>query len=147
MQEHWTCLSLLLSPNSHQSNPTQKKRDLLDHPQQSPHLLFINNECAIGLVTSSVRPKKSKSSDRQPCVSTGLKTGWGWAKAWLFRLVFIPCLLLASSTPPISSPKSKIVPVYRHLAALPFLFPSRHPPSTLKSHTLFQDALQWSQTV
>jgi hypothetical protein len=35
----------------------------LGHPQQSPPLLFIDNECAIGLATSSVRPKKSKSID------------------------------------------------------------------------------------
>ncbi len=35
----------------------------LGHPQQSPPLLFVNNECAIGLATSSVRPKKSKSID------------------------------------------------------------------------------------
>ena len=32
----------------------------LGHPQQSPPLLFVDNECAIGLATSSVRPKKSK---------------------------------------------------------------------------------------
>jgi hypothetical protein len=35
----------------------------LGHPQQSPPLLFVDNECAIGLATSSVRPKKSKSID------------------------------------------------------------------------------------
>ncbi len=35
----------------------------LGHPQQSPPLLFIDNECAVGLATSSVRPKKSKSID------------------------------------------------------------------------------------
>jgi hypothetical protein len=35
----------------------------LGHPQQSHPLLFIDNECAIGLATSSVRPKKSKSID------------------------------------------------------------------------------------
>jgi hypothetical protein len=28
----------------------------LGEPQQSPPLLFVNNECAIGLATSSVRP-------------------------------------------------------------------------------------------
>ncbi len=35
----------------------------LGHPQQSPPLLFVDNECAIGLATSSFRPKKSKSID------------------------------------------------------------------------------------
>jgi hypothetical protein len=35
----------------------------LGHPQQSPPLLFVDNECAIGLATSSVRPKKSKLID------------------------------------------------------------------------------------
>ncbi len=35
----------------------------LGHPQQSPPLLFVDNECAIGLATSSIRPKKSKSID------------------------------------------------------------------------------------
>jgi hypothetical protein len=35
----------------------------LGHPQQPPPLLFVDNECAIGLATSSVRPKKSKSID------------------------------------------------------------------------------------
>jgi hypothetical protein len=35
----------------------------LGHPQQSPPLLFVDNGCAIGLETSSVRPKKSKSID------------------------------------------------------------------------------------
>jgi hypothetical protein len=34
----------------------------LGHPQQSPPLLFVDNECAIGLATSSVRPKKSSRS-------------------------------------------------------------------------------------
>ncbi len=35
----------------------------LGHPQQSLPLLFVDNECVIGLATSSVRPKKSKSID------------------------------------------------------------------------------------
>jgi hypothetical protein len=35
----------------------------LGHPQQSHPLLFVDNECAIGLATSSVRPKKFKSID------------------------------------------------------------------------------------
>jgi hypothetical protein len=35
-------------------------------PQQLPTLLFVDNECAIGLATSSVRPKKSKSIDILP---------------------------------------------------------------------------------
>ncbi len=35
----------------------------LGHPQQSPPFLFVDNESAIGLSTSSVRPKKSKSID------------------------------------------------------------------------------------
>ncbi len=34
----------------------------LGHPQQSPPRLFVDNECAIGLATSSVR-LKSKSID------------------------------------------------------------------------------------
>ena len=37
----------------------------LGHPQQSPPLLFVDNECAIGLATSSVRVRQST------CVSIG----------------------------------------------------------------------------
>ncbi len=43
----------------------------LGHPQQSPPLLFIDNECAIGLATSSVRAKKSKSIDMRLEVQDG----------------------------------------------------------------------------
>ncbi len=49
----------------------------LGHPQQSP-LLFVDNECAIGLATSLVRPNYS----------------------------FVLCSSLASLTPPTFSPKS-----------------------------------------
>jgi hypothetical protein len=59
----------------------------LGHPQQSPPLLFVDNECAIGLATSSVRPKKSKSIDM----------GLDWIRERagqnFFRLVFLPGLI------------------------------------------------------
>ncbi len=64
----------------------------LGHPQQSPPLLFVDNECVIGLATSSVRPKKSKS--------IGMRLDWLKERASFF---------------------TKILPVYRHIAALPFL--------------------------
>jgi hypothetical protein len=81
----------------------------LDHPQQSPPLLFVDNECAIGLPTSSVRPKKSKSID--------MRLDWLKERAsqQFFRLVFLPGLINPADF------FTKILPVYRHLAALPFL--------------------------
>ncbi len=60
---------------------------LLCHPQQSPPLLFVDNECAIGLATSSVRPKKSKSIDMR---LDRLKER---ASQQFFRFVFLPGLI------------------------------------------------------
>ncbi len=81
----------------------------LDHPQQTPPLLFVDNECAIGLAISSVRPKKSKSIDM--CLD--------WIKERtsqnVFRLVFLPGLTNPADF------FTKILPIYRHIAALPFL--------------------------
>ncbi len=59
----------------------------LDHPQQSPPLLFVDNECAIGLATFSVRPKKSESMD--------MRLDWIKERAGqnFFRLVFLPGLI------------------------------------------------------
>jgi hypothetical protein len=56
---------------------------------QSPPLLFVDNECAIGLATSSVRPKKSKSID--------MRLDWIRERAGQnnFRLVFLPGLIAA----------------------------------------------------
>ncbi len=81
----------------------------LGHPQQSPPLLFVDNECAIGLATSSVRPKKSKSID--------MRLDWlkESASQQFFRLVFLPGLINPADF------FTKILPIYRHLAALPFL--------------------------
>jgi hypothetical protein len=81
----------------------------LGHPQQSPPLLFVDNECAIGLATSSVRPKKSKSID--------MRLDWLKERVSqnLLRLVFLPGLINPSDF------FTKILPVYRHIAALPFL--------------------------
>ena len=72
----------------------------LGHPQQSPPLLFVDNECAIGLATSSVRPKKSKSIDMR----------LDWLKERvnqnLLRLVFLPGLINPSEEPDgITKPK------------------------------------------
>ncbi len=101
----------------------------LGHPQQSPPLLFVDNDCAIGLVTSSVRPKKSKSID--------MRLDWIKERAGqnFFRLVFLPGLINPADF------FTKILPVYRHIAALPFLHstpyhlqpphPFRHPPLSL----------------
>jgi hypothetical protein len=63
----------------------------LGHPQQPPPLLFVDNECAIGLVTSSVRPKKSKSID--------MFIDWLKERAsqQFFRLVFLPGLINPST--------------------------------------------------
>jgi hypothetical protein len=82
----------------------------LGHPQQSPPLLFVDNECAIGLVTSSVRSKKSKSID--------LRLNWMKERACqhFFRLVFLPGLIIK-----LADFFTKILPVFRHIAALSFL--------------------------
>ena len=78
----------------------------LGHPQQSPPLLFVDNECTIGLATSSVRPKKSKSIDMR----------LDWLKERVsqnfLRLVFLPGLINPADF------FTKILPVYRHIAAL-----------------------------
>jgi hypothetical protein len=103
----------------------------LGHPQQSPPLLFVDNECAIGLATSSVRPKKSKSID--------MRLDWIKERAGqnFFCLVFLSGLINPADF------FTKILPVYRHITALPFLHgtpyhpqpphPFRHPP--LPHHT------------
>ena len=103
----------------------------LGHPQQSPPLLFVDNECAIGLATSSVRPKKSKSID--------MRLDWLKERAsqQFFRFVFLPGLINPADF------FTKILPVYRHLAALPFLHgtpyhiphaPTPHPITPLPIH-------------
>ncbi len=87
----------------------------LGHPQQSPLFLFVDNECAIGLATSSVRPKKSKSID--------MHLDWIKERAsqQFFRLVFLPGLINPANF------FTKILPVYRQIAALPFLHGNPHP--------------------
>ncbi len=79
----------------------------LGHPQQSPPLLFVDNECAIGLATSSVRPKKSKSID--------MRLDWIRERAGqnFFRLVFLPGLISPADF------FTKILLVYSHITALP----------------------------
>jgi hypothetical protein len=97
----------------------------LGHPQQSPSLLFVDNECAIGLATSSVRPKKSKSID--------MRLDWLKERAsqQFFRLVFLPGLINPADF------FTKILPVYRHLAALPFLHGTPYTiPSALNPHRI-----------
>jgi hypothetical protein len=81
----------------------------LGHPQQSHPLLFVDNECAIVLATSSVRPKKSKSID--------MRLDWIKERAGqnCFRLVFLPGLINPADF------FTKILPTYRHIAAIPFL--------------------------
>jgi hypothetical protein len=88
----------------------------LGHPQQSPPLLFVDNECAIGLATSSVRPKKSKSID--------MRLDWIRERAGqnFFRLVFLPGLINPADF------FTKILPIYRHISALPFLHGTPHHP-------------------
>jgi hypothetical protein len=56
----------------------------LGHPNSHLPLLFVDNECAINLATSSVRPKKSKSID--------MRLDWLKERAsqQFFRLVFLP---------------------------------------------------------
>ena len=90
----------------------------LGHPQQSPPLLFVDNECAIGLATSSVRPKKSKSID--------MRLDWLKERAsqQFFRFVFLPGLINPADF------FTKILPIYRHIAALPFLHGTPHPTSS-----------------
>ncbi len=81
----------------------------LGHPQQSPPILFVDNECAIDLATSSVRPKKSKSNDmRLDWIKE--RTGQNFV-----RLVFLPGLINPADF------FTKILPVYRHISALPLL--------------------------
>ena len=94
----------------------------LGHPQQSPPLLFVDNECAIGLATSSVRPKKSKSID--------MRLDWLKERVSqnLLRLVFLPGLINPADF------FTKILPVYRHIAALPFLHGTPYHPQPPHTH-------------
>jgi hypothetical protein len=101
----------------------------LGHPQQAPPLLFVDNECAIGLATSSVRSKKSKSID--------MRLDWLKERAsqQFFRLVFLPGLINPADF------FTKILPVYRHIAALlPFLhgtpYPTLFAPPPSPSHPI-----------
>ncbi len=106
----------------------------LGHPQQSPPLLFVDNECAIGLATSSVRPKKSKSID--------MRLDWLKERAsqQFFHLVFLPGLINPADF------STKIRPIYRHLAALSFLhgspYPISSPPQPPSHHTTSPRSLQ-----
>ncbi len=86
----------------------------LGHPQNSPPFLFVDNECAIGLATSSIRPKKSKSID--------MRLDWIRERAGqnFFCLVFLPGLINPADF------FTKILPVYRHISALPFLHGTPH---------------------
>jgi hypothetical protein len=82
----------------------------LGHPISTvTHLPFV----AISLATSSVRPKKSKSID--------MRLDWMKERSCqqFFRLVFLPGLINPTDF------FTKILPVYRHIAALPLS--SRHP--------------------
>jgi hypothetical protein len=81
----------------------------LGHPQQSPLLLVVYNECAIGLATSSVRPKKSKSIN--------MRLDWMKERAGqnFSRRVFLPGLINPADF------FTKFLPVYRHIVTLPFL--------------------------
>ncbi len=102
----------------------------LGHPQQTPSLLFVDNECVIGLATSSVRPKKSKSID--------MRLDWLQERAGqqFFRLIFIPGLI----NPADADFFTKILPFYHHIAALPFLhlhgipYPTPFAPPPYPSH-------------
>jgi hypothetical protein len=115
----------------------------LGHPQQSPLLLFVDNECAIGLATYSVRPKKSKSID--------MRLDWIRERADqnFFRLVFLPGLINPADF------FTKILPVYRHVASLLFLHgtpyhpqaPHPSPPTThLPNPTITNDPVAAMQS-
>ncbi len=102
----------------------------LGHPQQSPPLLFVDNECAIGLATSSVRPKKSKSIDMR----------LDWLRERASQQFFLPGLINPADF------FTKILPVYRHLAALPFLHGTPYPsPMPSSHHTPSHSSLQSSR--
>jgi hypothetical protein len=91
----------------------------LGHPQQSPPLLFVDNECAIGLATSSVRPKKSKSID--------MRLDWLKERAsqQFFRLVFLPGLINPADFLPKSFPSTdKLLPCPSFMA--PHILPLLH---------------------
>ncbi len=90
----------------------------LGHPQQTPPLLFVDNEYAISLATSSVRPKKSKSID--------MRLDWLKERAGqqFFRLVFIPGLINPADF------FTKILPSTAKLTSLPY-------PSFTAPHTLY----------
>jgi hypothetical protein len=96
----------------------------LGRPQQSSPLLFVDNECAVGLATSSVRPKKSKSID--------MRLDWIKERAGqiFFRLVFLPGLINPADF------FTKILSVYAPSHRRPTL-PSRHPLSS-STHTPFR---------
>ncbi len=97
------------------------------HPNQpwSPStvtpLPFVDNECAIGLATSSVRPKKSKSIDMR----------LDWIKERVdqkfFCFSFLPGLINPTNF------FTKILPVYRH-SHRSLTLPSRHHLSSSPPH-------------
>jgi hypothetical protein len=95
----------------------------LGHPQQSPPLLFVDNECAISLATSSVRPKKSKSID--------MRVDWLKERVsqQFLRLVFLPGLINPADF------FTKILPAYRHISALPFLHGTPYYPEPPHTYT------------
>ncbi len=98
----------------------------LGHPQQSPPPLFVDNECAIGLATSSVRPKKSKLIDMR----------LDWVKERVsqhfLRLVFLPGLINPSDFFTNVLPVSCISPHF----TLPPSPSFTAPPTILKPYTL-----------
>ncbi len=91
------------------------------HPNQpwpSPtvtlsYSLTTNARSVLRLATSSVRPKKSKS--------IYMRLDWMKERAGqrFFRLIFLPGLINPADF------FTKILPVYRHIAALPFLHGAR----------------------
>jgi hypothetical protein len=92
----------------------------------------LDNECAIGLATSSVRPKKPKSIDMRLDLIKE-RTGQN-----VFRPVFLPCSWSYQSRQ------------FRHIAALPFLHdtplststPTPFPPHTSPHHTTSSQPFQ-----
>jgi hypothetical protein len=90
----------------------------LGHPQQTHPLLFVDNECAIGLATSSVRQKKFKSIDASRLAY--LRRGPANNSSALSLYLLVSLTLLTSL--PKSSPS-----ILRHIAALPFLHGTPYP--------------------
>lgn len=93
----------------------------LGFPQTNPTIILCDNTTAIGLATQTVKPKKAKYFDRR----------WNWIQEAVKRKFFN--IQKIDGKVNIADFFTKILPVSRHLALVPFI--ETHPPQI---HNKFQ---------